>query len=181
MTRASSATASARPASFDAEHTLDRLAALPTDELSAIYRDGRVPDSLAALDGKPVCRMLTIVGGLGRGPAAAAVRRFAASPVFPWAGKTFAAHQADVGTGHNRVRLFGTRDWFPFDTAVAPSAIDGAPCIVLDYDKPENPWFIRQIHDELREVSDRLFLGPAMWKGRASPTLILFFACDLGQ
>lgn len=161
--------------------TLDSLAALPVDALTEIYRSGSVPDSLAALDGEPTSRMLTVVGPLGHGAIAGALRRFAASGRFPWAGKTFSAAEPGAGVGYNRVRLLGTRAWFPFDTRIAPSAIDGEPCIVLDYDKPENPWFIRKVHDELREVSARLFLGPAMWKTRADPALILYFACDLGE
>ena len=65
---------------------------------------------------------------------------------------------------------------FPFDTSVGPSAIDGAPCIVLDYDKPNNPFFIRAIRDELREVAPGLFLGPAMVRLGASAKLALYFA-----
>lgn len=159
---------------------LDALAAMSIRELTELYERGTVPDSIGALDGNPTCRMLTMVGGLGRGAPARALRAFARSGRFPWAGKTFASRSADEGTGDNRVRLAGTRHWFPFDTRVEPSAIDGKPCIVLDYDKPENPWFIRQVHDELREVAPGLFLGPAMWKTRNDPALVLYFACDHG-
>jgi len=159
---------------------LDQLAAMSIAELTALYRGGTVPDDLAVLDGKPTCRMLTLVGGLGRGPAAATLRRFARSGAFPWAGKSFQATAPGAGRGINRVRLAGERDWFPFDTRVEPSATDGQPCIVLDYDKPENPWFIRKVHDELREVDRGLFLGPAMWKTSGDPALVLYFACDAG-
>ena len=37
---------------------------------------------------------------------------------------------------------------------------------------------IRQIHDEIREVSPGLFLGPAMWKTKAAPAFVLWFALD---
>jgi hypothetical protein len=54
--------------------------------------------------------------------------------------------------------------------------MDGKPCLILDYDVSPNPWFIRRIHDELRQVAPRLYLGPAMWKARPTPKLVLFFA-----
>lgn len=160
---------------------LDALAAMSIDELTALYQRGTVPDSLAVLDGTPTCRMLTLVGTLGRGAPASTLRSLARSSRFPWAGKSFASRSAAEGTGINRVRLAGTRNWFPFDTRIEPSAIDGEPCIVLDYDKPENPRFIRQVHDELREVAPGLFLGPAMWKTKRDPALVLYFACDHGS
>jgi hypothetical protein len=161
-----------------APRTLDDLAAMDVAALEALYRRGTVPASLEALDGSPVCRMLA-VRGLDRGGSFGAIRRFAASGVFPWAGKSFAASSAEAGTGINRVRLGGTRRWFPFHTRVEPSAIDGEACILLDYDLPENPKPIRMIRDELREVAPGLFLGPAMLDTKKSdPKLVLFFACD---
>ena len=72
--------------------------------------------------------------------------------------------------------MLGVGDVFPFATHFGPSAIDGKPCLVLDYDQPENPWLIRQIHDELRQVGPGVFLGPAMWKARPTPKLVLYFA-----
>lgn len=175
------AAASPAPTERPRTLTLDDLAAMSVDELTALYQSGRVPDDLHALDGDPTCRMLTVVGPVGRGAVAGAVRGFARSRAFPWAGKRFAADAADRGHGINRLRLAGERPAFPFDTSIQPSAIDGEPCIVLDYDKPENPWFIRQVHDELREVDPGLFLGPAMWKTKADPALVLYFACDRGE
>jgi hypothetical protein len=161
-----------------APRTLDDLAAMDVAALEALYRAGTVPESLRALDGSPVCRMLSI-RGLDRGAAFAAIRGFARSGAFPWAGKSFAASADDEGTGINRVRLAGTRRWFPFKTRFEPSAIDGATCILLDYDLAENPKPIRMIRDELREVAPGLFLGPAMLDTKKSdPRLVLFFACD---
>jgi hypothetical protein len=158
--------------------TLDELAALDVAALEAVYRAGTVPASLRALDGSPVCRMLA-VRGLDAGPAFELIRRFAKSEVFPWAGKSFAAKDDGEGAGINRVRLAGTRRWFPFQTRVEPSAIDGAPCILLDYDLDANPKPIRMIRDELREVAPGLFLGPAMLDtGKGDPRLVVFFACD---
>ena len=157
---------------------LDALAAMTVAELTALYRGGDVPADLAVLDGKPTCRMLTSVGPLGRGPAATAIRRFARSGAFPWAGKSFAASTADEGTGINRVRLPGgiKRTWFPFATTMGRSAIDDEPCILLDYDRDDNPWVVRKIRDELRQVAPKLFLGPAMLITPTKPRLLMYFA-----
>ena len=151
---------------------------MSVEELGAVYRAGGLPESMTVLDGAPRGRMLTAVGRMGRGVPANALRRFAGSRQFPWAGKSFASTGDETGTGINRVRLGGGKEWFPFDTFISESVIDGEPCIVLDYDKSENPWLIRQIHDEMREVSPGLFLGPAMAKTKSGPKLILWFSID---
>jgi hypothetical protein len=161
-----------------APRTLDELAALDVAALEEVYRRGTVPASLRALDGSPVCRMLA-VRGLDRGPVSSALRTFARASFFPWAGKSFQASSDDAGTGVNRVRLAGTRRWFPFHTRIEPSSIDGEPCVLLDYDDPVNPRPIRMIRDELREVSPGLFLGPALLDtGKGDPRVIVYFACD---
>ncbi len=164
-----------------APRTLDELAAQDVVALEAGYRRGTVPASLHALDGNPICRMLAI-RGLDGGRRATAIRATARAGWFPWAGKSFAAESDARGNGINRVRLAGARRWFRFQTRVEPSAIDGAPCILLDYDLAVNPKPIRMIRDELRELRPGLFLGPAMLDTKqAPPRLILFFACDLGD
>ncbi len=174
-TRATAPTAAATA------RTLDDLAALDVDALEALYRAGALPSTLRALDGSPTCRMLAI-RGLDRGTPFGAIRSLAAASFFPWAGKSFEASSDGDGTGINRVRLGGSRRWFPFHTRVEPSAIDGAPCILLDYDLAANPKPIRMIRDELREVAPGLFLGPAMLDtGKSDPRLILFFACHHEQ
>ena len=76
-------------------------------------------------------------------------------------------------------RALGHQRLFPFETSFGPSALDGQPTLILDYDLDVNPGFIRRIHDEIREVAPGLFLGPAMWKGRGDArTLVLWFALD---
>jgi hypothetical protein len=164
-----------------APRSLDDLAGLEIAALDAAYRRGTVPASLHALDGNPVCRMLAW-RGLDRGGAPAMIRAAARSRWFPWAGKSFAAQTDAGGNGINRVRLAGARRWFPFVTRIEPSALDGAPCILLDYDLDVNPAPIRMIRDELRQLRPGLFLGPALLETRAAPPrLVLFFACDLGN
>ncbi len=158
------------------ENDLGSLAALDVAELGRRYAAGTVPPDLAALEGHPRGRMLAI-RALDRGRRGGALRRFSGWGAFPWEGKSFSGHGA-TGTGINRISLFGRRNWFPFRTSVRDSVIDGAPCIVLDYDLPENPAAIRAIHDELREIEPELFLGPAMLKARRGPRFVLWFALD---
>lgn len=154
---------------------LDALAALSGDALARLYSEGTVTD-VGALAGRPTGRMLA-VRGLDRGTAASAIRGFAGSRGFPWGGKSFSG-SGRAGAGVNRVHLFGRHTLFPFLTKVGPSVVDGRPCIVLDYDLPDNPGVIRAIHDEVREVDAGLYLGPAMWKGEGAPAHVLWFALD---
>ena len=118
--------------------SLDDLAALDVPAAEALYRRGTVPDSLHALDGDPDCRMLA-VRGLDRGAVGDRLRRFAAASAFPWEGKHFQATSDGAGTGINRVRLGGRWRWFPFETRFDVSAIDGQPCIFLDYESQGEP------------------------------------------
>jgi hypothetical protein len=177
MTMTSEALENGSPATSttasSARWTLDDLANKSAIELGGIYAKG-APPTLADLDGSPRGRMLAFTGPLGRGRAAAGLRRFAESPYFPWGGKSFTSRGTQRGDGINRVRVLG--DLFRFETHVGPSKVDGKPCLILDYDLPQNPWFIRKIHDELRQVSPRSFLGPAMWKMRSGAKLVLYFA-----
>lgn len=167
--------ASPRPAL----HTLDTFAAASTSELEALYRAATVSTSMHAADGALVGRMLAVKGlpsALGQ-----PLRRFAASRSFVWEGKTFQAASDTRGVGHNRVHIpkaLGRQNLFPFETLFGPSAIDGKPTLILDYDLKVNPSYIRHIHDEIREVSPGLFLGPAMWKGEQRKSLVLWFGLD---
>jgi hypothetical protein len=161
-------------------HTLDSLAACSSDELDALYRHSSVSSSMHATDGALVGRMLVARGIPG--PLAKPLRTWAKSSSFVWGGKTFNASSDTRGEGINRVNVpgvFGRQNLFPFATLFGPSAIDGKPTLILDYDLDVNPGYIRKIHDEIREVSPGLFLGPAMWKGaRGKKTLVLWFGLD---
>jgi len=160
-------------------HTLDSLAASSLGELAALYRAARCPASMHAADGALVGRMLAVRGLPA--PIAARLRAWAASPSFVWEGKSFQAASDTKGEGFNRVAVpgvLGRQRLFPFATSFGPSAIDGAPALVLDYELAVNPPYIRRIHDEIREVAPGLFLGPAMWKSGSNKTLVLWFALD---
>src|SRR5580704_6090295 len=160
-----------------ASHTLASLAAMSVDELGRLYARGAAPAAVAALDGHPRGRMLA-VRGLDAGLAADTLRRLSGAAAFPWGGKSFTSRDARSGAGVNRVHLGGRHQLFPFLTRLEASVVDGQPALVLDYDLPDNPGLIRAIHDEVREVSPGLYLGPAMWKAAAGPTLVLWFALD---
>ena len=161
-------------------HSLDSLARKTSDELEALYRAANVSTSMHAADGPLIGRMLAVRGV----PSAVGtpLRRWAASRSFVWEGKTFQASSDTRGAGLNRIFIpgvFGHQNLFPFETAFGPSAIDGKPTLILDYDLAVNPGYIRHVHDEIREVAEGLFLGPAMWKGAGGrKALVLWFALD---
>ncbi|CAM3919120.1 hypothetical protein [Smaragdicoccus niigatensis] len=160
-------------------YTLDDLSSMSFDDLEALYKSGSVPDHLEVLDNKPKGRMLAVRGTHRITPVAGLLRLWSKLPVFPWDGKTLTSEDATSGKGINRIQLGVSMDWFEFKTRIQKSLIDGNDCIVLDYEQPGNPWFIRKIHDELREVSPGMFLGPAMWKqGENDAANVLWFALD---
>ena len=159
---------------------LDALAARSFEELDAMYRAAPEPASLRGADGKPRGRMLA-VHKLSKSPLGGGLRRFAASRSFVWDGKTFSSVDDTHGRGINRVRLpgvLGRQSLFPFETRIDASAVDGRMTIVLNYDLSENPAYIRLIHDEIREVTPGLYLGPAMVKTARGPVTVLWFALD---
>jgi hypothetical protein len=160
-------------------HDLDSLSRMSFDELDALYRTATPPSTMRAANGALRGRMLAV--RWLNAPVARWLRQWAASPSFVWEGKTFAADTDARGTGHNRIRLsgvLGRQNLFPFATSFGPSAIDGKPTLVLDYELPVNPPYIRRVHDEVREVSPRILMGPAMWKRARDKLLVLWFALD---
>jgi hypothetical protein len=153
--------------------SLDDLAGLDCQALLALYRQGTTP-SIRTVQGDLRGRMLAVrgVGGL----LFRMLRAFAAWRHFPWRGKSFTALSDTAGEGINRV-FSDTRPsrWFRFATLIAPSRAGAFDAFQLDYDNPDNPFFIRAIKDEIREVSPGLYLGQAyvMWSGK--PRLALYF------
>jgi hypothetical protein len=161
--------------------TLDDLSALSYEQLDTLYRAGSVPADFSVLDSKPKGRMLA-VRGVDKTPASGLLRAVSKLDLFPWDGKSLSATGAQEGEGINRINLGLSMNWFPFTTRVVTSVIDGADTILLDYEQPGNPWFVRKIRDELREVAPGLFLGPAMWKtGEDEATNVLWFALSVGE
>ena len=151
--------------------TLDDLLQLDAPALEALYRAARVP-RIQDVTGPLAGRMLAVLGlpSFLAGP----VRSWAGSSRFPWRGKSFAAKDADHGTGVNRV-ISDRMSLFEFETFVGPSRAGAFEAVQLDYDLPSNPFFIRAIKDEIRELRPGLWLGQAYAQIGAKTHLVLYF------
>lgn len=158
--------------------TLDELQSMSMGALEQAYRSAPCPDEMGVLAGAPRGSVLA-VAALDQGTPARLRRAITASSLFPWAGKSFSAVNERHGKGINRINLLGLAapTWFGFETVFADSCIDGKPCIKLDYDLPQNPFFIRAIVDELRMAAPGLLFGPAQIRiGQRQPVPVLYFA-----
>jgi len=155
--------------------TLDDLLALDAPALEQLYRGASVP-CLETIQGDLRGRMLAV---LPRRPSWDAwLRVWAGTAKFPWRGKSFTPLGADAGRGINRAVVDSVRV-FPFRTFVGKSRAGDFDCVQLDYDLPENPFFIRAIQDEIRELSSGLYLGQAYLAASrpdAEARLVLYFA-----
>lgn len=157
--------------------TLADLAELDCDALLALYRQGSTP-AISTVVGDLRGRMLAVRGA--RGLLFRMLRAFAGWRFFPWRGKSFTARSATEGEGINRV--FSDRKpsrWFRFATRIEPSRAGAFDAFQLDYDNPDNPFFIRAIKDEIREVSPGLYLGQAYVVISGTPRLALYFGLQL--
>ncbi len=166
-----SSTRTVEPRTAATALTLDALLDLDVDTLASLYANARVP-TLADVKGDLRGRMLatTVLGGR----AARAIRSFASSTTFPWRGKTFMPKDALRGDGINRV----VRDrWhlYRFETFIGRSRAGDFDALQLDYDNPDNPFFIRAIKDEIRELSPGLWLGQAYVQLPHGANLVLYF------
>ena len=152
--------------------TLDDLLAMSPDRLAALYAGAAVP-RLDEVSGDLRGRMLAWPA-LARGPVAALLRRWASSSRFPWRGKSFTPGD-ERGEGINRVVLDRFR-LYRFETFIGRSRAGAFDALQLDYDRPDNPFFIRPIRDEIRELSPGLYLGQAWLEiGSRPPALALYF------
>ena len=155
----------------EAPLTLDGLLDLDCAALEALYENARVP-RITDVRGDLRGRMLA--WPVLKPPVSTAVRAFAGSGVFPWRGKSFSPLSEDRGEGKNRV----VRDRFRmyrFETFVDRSRAGDFDCVQLDYDLPENPFFIRAIKDEIRELAPKLYLGQAYLQLKEKTHLVLYF------
>jgi hypothetical protein len=151
---------------------LDDLLSLGLGELTALYCAAKVPD-LGAIRGDLRGRMLATTVLSGR--AARLVRGWASSGAFPWRGKSFMPRAGGAGEGINRV-VSDRLKLFRFETSIGRSRAGDFDAVELDYDLPENPFFIRAIKDEIREIAPGLYLGQAYLKLPSATRLVLFFA-----
>ena len=74
-----------------------------------------------------------------------------------WIGKTF---DAKTSTGRNRMQSpQGVELRYPFRTWVGTGIADPVQVVKIDYDIPENPYYLRRILDEIVQVEPGHFLG----------------------
>lgn len=152
--------------------TLDALLEAGPAALAALYAGARVP-RIEDVKGDLRGRLLAIPS-IGE-PLAALPRALAGSSRFPWRGKSFRVDSSERGTGDNRV-VVDRFHLFRFATFIDKSRAGDFDALQLDYDHPGNPFFIRAIKDEIRELLPGLYLGQAylQLRGRA-PKLALYF------
>jgi hypothetical protein len=154
---------------------LDYLLRLPAGKLHALYTGARAP-RLSDVHGDLRGRMLAIPALTG--PLAGLLHAWAASSSFPWLGKSFTPRSEDRGEGINRVLVDRFR-LYRFETFVGKSRAGDFDAVQLNYDLPENPFFIRPIKDEIRELQHGLYLGQAWLEiGGRAPYLALYFALE---
>jgi hypothetical protein len=155
---------------------LDELLRADAATLGRLYAGARTP-AVADLTGDLRGRMLALVAVPGW--LFWWLRLWARTSSFPWLGKSFFADGAEVarGTGVNRVFKDHIR-WFKFDTYVGPSRAGDFGAFQLDYDNPGNPFFIRAIKDEVRELRPGLFLGQAYLRTKKRDILMLYFGLE---
>jgi hypothetical protein len=155
---------------------LDDLLRADAETLRRLYV-GATTAAVADLAGDLRGRMLAFVGA----PHVLFwwARLWARTSLFPWRGKSFKTNPADParGTGINRVFTDRTR-WFRFDTTIGRSRAGHFDAFQLDYDNPDNPFFVRAIKDEVRQLKPGLFLGQAYLKTKKREILVLYFGLE---
>jgi hypothetical protein len=151
--------------------SLDDLVFLGPDDLAHLYRTGETP-RVSDLDGDLRGRMLALPRA-GRS-LAGVVRALGAWDRFPWRGKSFRSTDAAHGEGFNRY-VTGRIHLHHFSTSVGPSRAGDFDAVQLDYDRSDNPSFVRGIKDEVRAIEPGLFLGTAWVVRRGKPRLACYF------
>lgn len=150
-------------------NSLDALVGAHPDALRDMYLAGRPADP-AELGDAPAGRVLALdrldTMFLAVRPAIRSMK----SALFPWKGKTF-----DHGGNSGQNRIFG-RTTLRFRTEVGPSVLDGAPTLILHYDRA--PWPIRGLRDELRMVAPGVAIGPVFSNEGASGRPVFWFGLE---
>lgn len=154
-----------------APQQLDDLLALSVEQLEPLYASASTP-VLGEVRGDLRGRMLatTVLPAWAAGLA----RAWASSDHFVWRGKSLMPQTDDAGEGINRVVMDRFR-LYRFETRIGPSRAGDFDALQLNYDLPENPFFIRPIKDELRELHEGLWLGQAYLAWRGRDVLVLYF------
>ena len=154
--------------------TLQELCDLEHPELVELYKHA-APPAISALSGDLRGRMLAVL--VLPDFITRPIRALARTDFFPWRGKSFRQLGDENGEGINRI-IIDALKLFRFETRVTPSRHDGQPAVELNYDLPENPFFIRAIEDEIRELRPGLFLGQAWLRLGMAKHFVLWFGLE---
>ena len=169
------------------------LADLPHDragalrDLEACFRDGVTP---AGLGGVTSGRLLTTTVGWGLDVVAMGLARI----WLPWRGKTF---DQDAKEGRNlfsdgaaipmrvlwpsyqdrRPERPGVFSSFPFSTWEGRSRLAAGQddVLMIDYARPDSPWLVRDVVDELVRIDDGMYLGQALLRWRGEHRRVAWF------
>jgi len=144
--------AQALPTSSD---SLDALVGAHPDSLRDMYLKAR-PGDPAELGDNPAGRVLALDRWDSLFLVVRPAIRAMGGDLFPWRGKTF-----DHGGNSGQNRIFG-RTTLRFRAEVGPSVLDGAPTLILHYDRA--PWPVRGFRDELRMIGEDIAIGPVFSK-----------------
>jgi hypothetical protein len=156
-------------------------------DLEACFREAQPP---GRIEGPTRGRVVTTTLGWGLDAIVGGLARL----WMPWEGKTFDPESKE---GRNRFsrsfrpvfrvlwpsyeleRSEGPARFsaFPFTTWEGTSAFTpgGSDVLKLDYERPQSPWLIRDILDELVQIDEGLFLGQALLRSRGRLHRVAWF------
>ncbi|MEN9429183.1 MAG: hypothetical protein RJA86_42 [Pseudomonadota bacterium] len=148
------------PSSFKA------LAQLDLRGLRAAHAHGRCPDP-GELDG--------VAEGLILDPVWFERLRL-------WRGKVFHSDGWGQASGINRLGV-GSFEFrrYQFNARKQRSAFSDRDIVLLDHNRPDNPWWVRAYHDELVEMRSGLYLTCSHLRINGQLRYTSYFAFDFGQ
>ena len=98
---------------------------------------------------------------------------------FIWRGKVFTKASDYQGKGINRFKI-GPLKFLLWncETRISPPLVGDTNVFHLIYDLPGNPWFIRQIRDDIRKIDDGLYLGSANFMLMGQHRFLVYFILE---
>lgn len=98
---------------------------------------------------------------------------------FMWRGKVFENVTSIEGKGINRFKVGPFRFLrYHCETRITPPLVETDNVYHLNYDLPGNPWYIRQIRDDIKKIGDGLFLGSANFKISGKHKFLVYFVLE---
>lgn len=144
------------------EWTVERLHSLPIPQLEQFYHTLPAP-SLAEMHGEYRGGYI----GCERRISNGLWRLVAWNPLIGgvWQGKSFEPLSESEGRGFNLLKLYGrvVRKW-PMRITMGSSFIDGGEVLLLDYPFYRSGAAAVKMTDEIRKVTDHLYLGIGHWR-----------------